>query len=123
MQKGKFKSIFIVAISIGLPILMGFLFFQIVAAAGEQGNPVSNTQLTTDTLVTGTSINVTTEADELNNDGDCSLREALQAANTDSAVDACPAGSGWDTINIPTGTFRLTEYGQLYTRQPQLGTR
>lgn len=29
---------------------------------------------------------------ELNNDGDCSLREAIQAANTNVAVDACPAG-------------------------------
>jgi len=46
----------------------------------------------------GTTITVTTAMDELNDDGDCSLREAIQAANTDSAVDACPAGSGADTI-------------------------
>jgi len=35
---------------------------------------------------------VTTLADELNNDGDCSLREAISAANTNASVDACPAG-------------------------------
>jgi len=51
---------------------------------------------------------VTTTADELNDDGDCSLREAIQAANTDSAVDACPAGSGDDTIILPAGVYTLT---------------
>ena len=37
-------------------------------------------------------ITVTTADDELNSDGDCSLREAVQAANTNAAVDACAAG-------------------------------
>jgi CSLREA domain-containing protein len=47
----------------------------------------------------GTTLVVNTTADELNGDGDCSLREAVQAANTNAAVDACPAGSpGADTI-------------------------
>lgn len=54
-------------------------------------------------------INVNTTNDELNFDGDCSLREAIRAANTDTAVDACPAGSGTDTINIPAGTYNLTQ--------------
>ncbi|MFK7930252.1 MAG: Ig-like domain-containing protein [Myxococcota bacterium] len=31
-------------------------------------------------------------------DGKCSLREAIEAANTDTAVDGCPAGSGADTV-------------------------
>ncbi|HNT22998.1 MAG TPA: PKD domain-containing protein [Anaerolineales bacterium] len=39
-----------------------------------------------------TAILVNTLADELNTDGDCALREAIQAANTNAAVDACPAG-------------------------------
>ncbi len=56
-------------------------------------------------------ITVTTAADELNNDGDCSLREAIQAANTDTAVDACPAGSGDDIITLPAGTYTLTLSG------------
>ena len=53
-------------------------------------------------------ITVTTTDDELNSDGDCSLREAIQAANTDLAVDACTGGSGADTIVVPAGTYTLT---------------
>ncbi len=52
-------------------------------------------------------ITVNTTADELNSDGDCSLREAIQAANTDAAVDVCTAGSGADTIDLPAGTYTL----------------
>jgi CSLREA domain-containing protein len=54
-----------------------------------------------------TTIIVNTTADELNDDGDCSLREAVQAANTDNFVDACTAGSGDDTIELPAGTYML----------------
>jgi CSLREA domain-containing protein len=51
-------------------------------------------------------ITVNTFADELNADGDCSLREAVQAANTNAAVDACTAGTaGPDTIVLPIGTI------------------
>ena len=53
-------------------------------------------------------ITVNTTDDELNSDGDCSLREAIQAANTDTAVDACTAGSGADTIVVPAGTYTLS---------------
>jgi uncharacterized repeat protein (TIGR01451 family)/CSLREA domain-containing protein len=57
-------------------------------------------------------INVTTTNDELNSDGDCSLREAIEAANTNAAVDACTAGSvGLDTINLPAGTYTLSIAG------------
>ena len=49
-------------------------------------------------------------------DGDCSLEEAIEAANTDDAVDGCAAGSGYDTIifarpgtvNVPDGGFQVT---------------
>jgi CSLREA domain-containing protein len=61
--------------------------------------------------LSGTVITVNTTDDELNGDGDCSLREAIQAANTDSAVSGCPAGDGWDTINLPAGTYVLTLTG------------
>ena len=53
-------------------------------------------------------ITVNTLTDEFNNNGLCSLREAITAANTDTAVDACPAGSGTDTINLPSG-YILTD--------------
>ena len=56
-------------------------------------------------------ITVNTTGDENNTDGDCSLREAIIAANTDSAVDACPAGSGADTIILPAGTFTFSLAG------------
>ena len=58
-----------------------------------------------------TSIGVNTAEDELNADGDCSLREAIRAANTDAAVDACPAGNGADTITLPAGTYMLSITG------------
>jgi CSLREA domain-containing protein len=53
-------------------------------------------------------VNITT--DELNSDGDCSLREAIRAANTNLPVDACAAGSDTetDTIVVPAGTYTLT---------------
>jgi CSLREA domain-containing protein len=61
----------------------------------------------------GTTIAVTTLTDELNEDGDCSLREAVQAANSDQTVDACPAGNGADTITLPAGIYTLHSGGRL----------
>ena len=58
--------------------------------------------------VQATNITVTTTEDEVNNDGDCSLREAIIAANNDVAVDNCPAGNGADTIIIPAGHYKLS---------------
>jgi CSLREA domain-containing protein len=65
---------------------------------------------------------VNTLEDELNHDGDCSLREAIQAANTNAPVDACPAGDpvitdtiSFDVAGIITVTNQLlvTEGGPL----------
>jgi CSLREA domain-containing protein len=58
-------------------------------------------------------ITVTTDLDGFNDgDGACSLREAIQAANTNAAFDACPAGDGADTIvfapNISVITLTIT---------------
>ena len=58
-------------------------------------------------FVTPDPIVVTTTDDELNSDGDCSLREAIRAANTDLPVDACGAGSGPDNVSVPAGTYTL----------------
>lgn len=54
-------------------------------------------------------ITVTETTDELNNDGDCSLREAISAANTNSTVDGCvhDGSPGLDIIVLPAGTFSL----------------
>jgi CSLREA domain-containing protein len=57
------------------------------------------------------SILVTTLEDELNGDGDCSLREAIEAANDNLTVDACAAGDAvyTDTITFDVaGTITVT---------------
>src|SRR5438093_1154612 len=41
--------------------------------------------------------------------GDCTLGEAIKAANTDTAVDACAAGNGADLITLPKGVYMLTK--------------
>jgi CSLREA domain-containing protein len=50
-------------------------------------------------------------SDELNADGDCSLREAISAANLDAAVDGCAAGGGDDAVSLAAGTYLLTRVG------------
>src|SRR5262245_34500220 len=56
-------------------------------------------------------ITVTTTSDGAATDGNCTLREAVLAANSDAARDACPAGSGADTIVLSAGTYNLTVTG------------
>ena len=53
---------------------------------------------------------VTTLEDELNSDGDCSLREAIEAANNNTPVDACSTGDVLtDTIIFDViGTITVT---------------
>ena len=61
-----------------------------------------------------TDITVNTTADENNSDGDCSLREAIRAANLNAARDACPAGSNTvtDHVILQNGaTYTLTVAG------------
>src|SRR4051812_38837253 len=45
--------------------------------------------------------------DKLSNDnGKCSLREAIEASNADAKVDGCSAGDGpGDVVNLPDGTY------------------
>ena len=57
-------------------------------------------------------IEVTTTTDEDNSDGDCSLREAIIAANTDATRDACAAGNGTDTVTVPADFYSLSVAGQ-----------
>ena len=60
------------------------------------------------------SILVTTTTDELNSDGDCSLREAIRAANLNVVVDACPAGSAAsaDIITLQSAaTYSFSQAG------------
>ena len=50
-----------------------------------------------------------TLTDEYNSNAmTCSLREAVQAANTDAAFNGCPAGNGSDEIPLGDGTYQLS---------------
>jgi CSLREA domain-containing protein len=58
---------------------------------------------------TEATITVTSTDDDLTVNGNCTLREAIQAANTKAAVDECPAGGLiTTTIMVPAGTYTLT---------------
>jgi CSLREA domain-containing protein len=59
----------------------------------------------------GAMIRVNTTNDELNTNGNCSLREAIRAANLNTAVDQCPAGNGADEIKLPAGSYVLSIAG------------
>ena len=58
-------------------------------------------------------INVNSFDDTVADDGFCTLREAITAANNDLSLrlkpGECPAGSGADVINLPAGTYKLTD--------------
>jgi CSLREA domain-containing protein len=61
--------------------------------------------------VLAAAIVVDTFDDELNADGDCSLREAIQAVNTNLAFDRCTSGGRSSTITLPAGTCNLFATG------------
>ena len=53
-------------------------------------------------------INVDVTNDELNDDGDCALREAVQSANDNQAVSGCAKGqSGLDTIKLKAQQYTI----------------
>jgi CSLREA domain-containing protein len=58
-------------------------------------------------------ITVTTTADDLTFNGNCTLREAVLAANFEYEIDACGSGSDNDTIVVPASPtpYTLTRVG------------
>jgi CSLREA domain-containing protein len=56
----------------------------------------------------GAVITPNTPSDENGAGSACSLREAILAANTDTAFGGCPAGGGADTITLAAGTYGLS---------------
>ena len=72
--------------------------------------PVASDALETRCLLS--TITVTSLADNTDSDGEVTLREAIQAANTDTAVDGSVAGDGADRIEfapeLAGGTIKLT---------------
>lgn len=98
----KIKSIRLLFIptQIALLGLVGFVLFRFVPTAHA-----------------ATTITVTTNSDVTANDGECTLREAIIAANDDAASGAaageCAAGSGADTIEFNiSGTADFTNNSQ-----------
>ena len=83
---------------------LGLLFFLLVVAGAVV------TAVLTPLVYAGT-ITVDTTVDEVINNGNCSLREAILSANGDTAVDNCSAGSGADIITLPPGTYTLNLVG------------
>ncbi len=63
-------------------------------------------------------ITVNTTADEVNSNGNCSFREAMQSAENNAVVDNCVAGSGDDTINLTglTGTIFVSNNDRTVTQ-------
>ena len=57
-------------------------------------------------------ISPTVFTDDNTVNGNCTLREAIRAANENTSIDACPTGnSGPDEIRLSAGTYRLTISG------------
>jgi CSLREA domain-containing protein len=52
-----------------------------------------------------------TFTDDNTANGNCTLREAIRAANANAAIDACTAGTGADTIPLAAGTYSLSVPG------------
>jgi CSLREA domain-containing protein len=64
----------------------------------------------------GATINVNSQADVIAGDGQCTLREAVIAANSDTASGGgapgeCRAGGSIDTIEVPAGSYTRTTSG------------
>src|SRR5258706_9234983 len=78
-----------------LPLLRLVLAFGLAAALLGATAPQPVAALT---------ITVTSTAEAPGLPGDCTLGEALQAANTNAQVDACAAGSSSDIISLQAGT-------------------
>jgi CSLREA domain-containing protein len=74
--------------------LLGVLALTAALATNEAG--LAGTPIVPDTVI-----------DDYTVDGNCSLREAIESANTDTAIDACQAGDGDDVIELAVGTYTL----------------
>src|SRR5438132_7984184 len=72
-------------------------------------------------LPAGTTINVNSTLQSPGNSGDCTLGEAILAANQNVPIDGCTAGSGVDTIMLPAGTYTLTTINNTHERVGPLG--
>ncbi|MCU0514113.1 MAG: tandem-95 repeat protein, partial [Anaerolineae bacterium] len=77
----------------------------------DANNRTDTGTVTLDVLGQGV-ITVTSTAQEVPfvTNGNCTLGEAIHAANTSTAVDACPAGRGLDVIRLQNATYTLQNF-------------
>ncbi len=59
-----------------------------------------------------TTFHITDSADDFTPNGNCTLREAIVAANLDRMVDECPPGSAGDLIELDNQIYTLTLGGE-----------
>ncbi|MCT1478720.1 right-handed parallel beta-helix repeat-containing protein [Microbacterium sp. p3-SID336] len=87
------------------------------AAASITVNETAETATWTTTPLGGEPLGQEAIVNVSNDNGLCSLREAVEAADTNTAVDGCPAGTpGIDTITIPAGTYTI--YDDFMLNEP-----
>jgi CSLREA domain-containing protein len=86
-----------------LALIAGLSLLWVLGPAG----PANAATITVDTL-----------DDNFSDGGDCSIREAVWAANNDTARDNCPAGSGPDVISLLSGTYLLTRGDFFFEDDP-----
>ncbi|RPJ50234.1 MAG: CSLREA domain-containing protein, partial [Chloroflexi bacterium] len=88
-----------------------FVILALLFTLGGQAQPASARQEPAPRYRT---ITVTTTKDDITKNGNCTLREAVQAANTNKTVDKCPAGSSssTDVIKLGRGTYVLSITGR-----------
>ena len=94
--------------------------------------PVSSSRLAAIALLSalaassarGNLILVFPNGDDIDPNGNCTLREAVEAAQTDLAVDACPAGSAGeaDVVQLAWGDYPLT-LGEIHVGPGELIVR
>ncbi len=88
-----------------------FVILALLFTLGGQAQPASARQAPAPRYRT---ITVTTTKDDIKKNGNCTLREAVQAANTNKTVDKCPAGSSssTDVIKLGRATYVLSVTGR-----------
>ena len=94
------------------------LVLVMMASAGARPAQAQDTTDTTTGTARGTTIKVNTIEDESTDGGNCSLREAIEAADTNQAVDKCKAGSatGEDSIRFSLGKEATIVLGSTLPR-------
>jgi hypothetical protein len=99
------------------PYMIAFLFLGILIwLVGVSSRVIAAPSIST----TEGSILVTTLEYELNSNGDCASREAIQAANTDAEVGTCPVKDAVSPIQI-IAQQRVSQNFSLLSDAPTLG--